>query len=71
MSSDISRVLFIHIINDTALTLHTDLLKATLKAPWSFFQTTDVGIMTNRFSQDMDLIDMKLPIWVVNTVASE
>ncbi|KAJ5720496.1 uncharacterized protein N7483_008430 [Penicillium malachiteum] len=61
---------FINIINDTALAFHTDLLKATLSAPWSFFQTTDVGIMTNRFSQDMDLIDMKLPLWVVNTVAN-
>ncbi|OJJ47369.1 hypothetical protein ASPZODRAFT_64884 [Penicilliopsis zonata CBS 506.65] len=63
-------LLFINIINDTALTLHTDLLKATLKAPWSFFQTTNVGTMTNRFSQDMDLIDMKLPIWLINTVAN-
>ncbi|KAJ5627096.1 hypothetical protein N7528_004523 [Penicillium herquei] len=63
-------LLFIKIINDTALSLHTDLLKATLSASWSFFQTTDVGSMTNRFSQDMDLIDMKLPLWVVNTVAN-
>ncbi|PYH88753.1 hypothetical protein BO71DRAFT_435441 [Aspergillus ellipticus CBS 707.79] len=63
-------LLFINIINDTALTLHTDLLNATLKAPWSFFQTTNVGTMTNRFSQDMDLIDMKLPLWVVNTAAN-
>ncbi|KAJ5702177.1 hypothetical protein N7488_009725 [Penicillium malachiteum] len=63
-------LLFIKIINDTALSFHTDLLKATLSAPWSFFQTTDVGSMTNRFSQDMDLIDMKLPLWVVNTVAN-
>ncbi|KAJ5642801.1 hypothetical protein N7490_006801 [Penicillium lividum] len=63
-------VLYIHIMNNTALTLHTDLLKATLKAPWRFFQTTDVGTLTNRFSQDMDLIDMKLPLWVMYTVGS-
>ncbi|GAD97261.1 multidrug resistance-associated protein, putative [Paecilomyces variotii No. 5] len=63
-------LLLIHIISDTALTLHTDLLKATLKAPWHFFQTTDAGTMTNRFSQDMDLINMKLPLWLVNTVAN-
>ncbi|KAL1869218.1 hypothetical protein Plec18167_007884 [Paecilomyces lecythidis] len=63
-------LLLIHIINDTALTLHTDLLKATLKAPWDYFQTTDTGTMTNRFSQDMDLIDMKLPLWLVNTIAN-
>ncbi|KAJ5976667.1 hypothetical protein N7501_000009 [Penicillium viridicatum] len=31
------------------------------EAPLSFFHTTDTGTMTNRFSQDMDLIDMTLP----------
>ncbi|KAK0634859.1 putative ATP-binding cassette transporter [Bombardia bombarda] len=52
---------FIRVINNTALKLHSDLLDATLKAPFSFFQTTDTGTITNRFSQDMDLIDMTLP----------
>ncbi|KAJ5765749.1 hypothetical protein N7520_005308 [Penicillium odoratum] len=63
-------LLFIRVINDTALALHTALLKVTLEAPWSFFQTTDVGSMTNRFSQDMDLIDMKLPLCVANSLAN-
>jgi len=31
------------------------------RAPFSFFQDTDTGTITNRFSQDMDLIDMALP----------
>jgi ATP-binding cassette subfamily C (CFTR/MRP) protein 1 len=31
------------------------------RAPFSFFQKTDTGTITNRFSQDMDLIDMTLP----------
>ncbi|KAK4204615.1 P-loop containing nucleoside triphosphate hydrolase protein [Triangularia verruculosa] len=52
---------FVNIINDTAIKLHFDLLRSTMKAPLSLFQTTDVGTITNRFSQDMDLIDMKLP----------
>ncbi|PWY72279.1 putative multidrug resistance-associated protein [Aspergillus heteromorphus CBS 117.55] len=60
-------LLFMKIINDTAMGLHTDLLASTLNAPMSFFQTTDTGSVTNRFSQDMDLIDMNLPICVMNT----
>ncbi|PKK47316.1 hypothetical protein CI102_9091 [Trichoderma harzianum] len=54
--------LFVNIINDTALKLHDDLLKATLGAPYHFFHTTNTGSITNRFSQDMDLIDMALPV---------
>ncbi|POR31354.1 Uncharacterized protein TPAR_08439 [Tolypocladium paradoxum] len=54
-------VFFIRIINNTALQLHSDLLEATLGAPFDFFQRTDTGTITNRFSQDMDLIDMTLP----------
>lgn len=55
------RIFFIRVINNTALKLHADLLEATLRAPFSFFQKTDTGTITNRFSQDMDLIDMTLP----------
>ncbi|OJJ45854.1 hypothetical protein ASPZODRAFT_98811 [Penicilliopsis zonata CBS 506.65] len=54
--------LIILIINSTALNLHTYLLRATLRAPFSFFQT-DHGSLTNRFSQDMDLVDMALPLY--------
>ncbi|KAI1781491.1 P-loop containing nucleoside triphosphate hydrolase protein [Hypoxylon cercidicola] len=59
---------FIRIINDTAIKLHGDLLMATLRqariirvAPLGFFQMTGTGEITNRFSQDMNLIDMTLP----------
>ncbi|KAJ5544757.1 hypothetical protein N7535_006857 [Penicillium sp. DV-2018c] len=58
-------LLIIGIINDTAQALHSDLLKATLNAPYSFFQKTDSGATANRFSQDMDLIDMKLPMFAI------
>ncbi|PWY93092.1 multidrug resistance-associated protein [Aspergillus sclerotioniger CBS 115572] len=60
-------LLFMKAINGTALGLHTDLLASTLNAPFSFFQTTDTGTLTNRFSQDMDLIDMTLPICLINS----
>ncbi|CEJ92591.1 hypothetical protein VHEMI08233 [[Torrubiella] hemipterigena] len=58
-------VFFIKIISETALKLHDDLLRATINAPFYFFQTTDAGTITNRFSQDMDLIDMTLPAHAV------
>lgn len=34
----------------------------------SFFSTTDIGRTTNRFSQDLQLVDMELPLSVLNTV---
>ncbi|KAK0656433.1 ABC transporter [Cercophora newfieldiana] len=59
------RTFCIRVINNTALKLHADLLDATLRAPFSFFQKTDTGTVTNRFSQDMDLIDMTLPMQAI------
>ncbi|KAL6920991.1 hypothetical protein FSST1_005017 [Fusarium sambucinum] len=42
--------------------LHEQLLKAVCKAPLHFFTTTENGSILNRFSQDMSLIDMSLPL---------
>lgn len=39
-------------------------------APMSFFSNTDTGVTINRFSQDLMLIDMELPISALNTFAS-
>ncbi|KAJ5634865.1 multidrug resistance-associated protein [Penicillium herquei] len=61
-----SWALIIGMITNTALTLHSDILKTTVQAPFSFLRATDTGKLTNRFSQDMDLIDMKLPIISIN-----
>ncbi|KAK4208910.1 hypothetical protein QBC37DRAFT_60766 [Rhypophila decipiens] len=49
---------------------HFKLLKTVLNAPISFFVTTDSGITLNRFSQDLQLIDMELPISALNTFAT-
>lgn len=35
------------------------------RAPFAFFQKTDAGTITNRFSQDMDLIDLNLPMQAI------
>jgi ATP-binding cassette subfamily C (CFTR/MRP) protein 1 len=46
----------------SALYLHGKLLKTVENAPLSFFTTTDSGQIVNRFSQDLSVIDMELPI---------
>lgn len=48
---------------------HSRLLRTVLTAPMSFFATTDTGITLNRFSQDLQLIDMDLPISALNFFA--
>jgi ATP-binding cassette subfamily C (CFTR/MRP) protein 1 len=47
--------------------LHDRLLQTVLNAPMAFFSTTDTGITANRFSQDLELIDMELPISLIKT----
>ncbi|KAF5859185.1 hypothetical protein ETB97_003197 [Aspergillus alliaceus] len=59
-------IIFVPMLSSTSLKLHSDLLKAALSAPFGFFKTTDTGSTTNRFGQDMELIDMMLPIYAVN-----
>ena len=49
---------------------HWSLLKTTLHAPMSFFASTDTGITLNRFSQDLQLVDMDLPLAALNTVGT-
>ena len=45
---------------------HWRILNTVLSAPMSFFSTTDTGVTLNRFSQDLQLIDMDLPISALN-----
>ena len=40
-------------------------------APMSFFSATDTGTTLNRLSQDLQLIDMDLPVSALNTSAGE
>ncbi|KAJ0162521.1 Canalicular multispecific organic anion transporter 2 [Colletotrichum tanaceti] len=57
---------FLDIITNTALKLHSDLLKTTMAASFRFLTTTDNGDILNRFSEDMQLLDMDLPSNLVN-----
>ncbi|XP_046342169.2 multidrug resistance-associated protein 1-like [Haliotis rufescens] len=48
--------------------LHSNMLETVLKSPMKFFDTTPLGRITNRFSQDINTIDKELPftfeIWM-------
>ncbi|KAJ6031456.1 hypothetical protein N7540_002188 [Penicillium herquei] len=50
--------------------LHDDILKTLFRAPLSFFTETDIGVTTNLFSQDLNLIDTELPDATVSTLFS-
>ncbi|KAL9109116.1 MAG: hypothetical protein Q9227_006207 [Pyrenula ochraceoflavens] len=46
----------------TGIRLHGIVLQTVVHAPMAFFSKTDTGSLTNRFSQDMQLIDASLPL---------
>lgn len=57
----VSLVCFRTMISVSGAKLHKEALGTVINAPLSFFTTTDIGIVTNLFSQDMTLIDGELP----------
>ncbi|KAJ5885116.1 hypothetical protein N7495_009626 [Penicillium taxi] len=52
----------------TSRCFHEILLKTTMSATTSFLTSTDIGKTTNRFSQDLELIDSELPETLERTV---
>ncbi|PYH40847.1 putative ABC multidrug transporter [Aspergillus saccharolyticus JOP 1030-1] len=62
-------IFIVTIISRSAIKLHDNVLTSTFRAPFQFFHDADIGSITNRFSQDMDLIDMRLPIEALNVIA--
>ncbi|GKU01234.1 abc transporter [Fusarium langsethiae] len=59
----------ITLINMTASAgteLHQRAILTVISAPLRFFTTTDTGVVTNLFSQDMTLLDSDLPLALTN-----
>lgn len=59
-------ICFQWIITASGASLHKTALETVINAPLWFFTTTDNGVVTNLFSQDMTLIDGELPIGLIN-----
>ncbi|KAF2439489.1 hypothetical protein P171DRAFT_490190 [Karstenula rhodostoma CBS 690.94] len=62
--------LIIEMVPRSGLAFHKRLLDTVLGSPMSFFASTDTGVTLNRFSQDLMLIDMELPVSALNTFAT-
>lgn len=60
--------LFIVSVKRAGANLHRDALRTLIRAPLRFFTSTDTGIVTNLFSQDLNLIDTELPNSLLNTL---
>ncbi|KAL4958875.1 ABC transporter [Aspergillus stella-maris] len=63
-------LMIVNMVSNSALQLHNELVKSTMRAPFQFFHKVGIGSIINRFSQDMDLIDMSLPMEAINFLAS-
>lgn len=60
--------LFIVTVKRAGAKLHLDALQTLIRAPLRFFTKTDTGVVTNLFSQDLNLIDTELPEATLNTL---
>ncbi|PQE04085.1 ABC multidrug transporter protein [Rutstroemia sp. NJR-2017a BVV2] len=63
----VSYHLSLNMVTTSSNSLHEEILRAAMHAPLTFFSTTDSGVTLNRFSQDMQLVDLTLPSALANT----
>ncbi|KAN0096080.1 putative ATP-binding cassette transporter [Hyaloscypha variabilis] len=61
---------FLYVVPGSAEELHARLLRSVMNAPLSFFTSTDTGVTTNRFSQDMSIVDKELPFALIDLIIS-
>ncbi|RYP53067.1 hypothetical protein DL768_001844 [Monosporascus sp. mg162] len=59
--------LYLNVMPRTSKNLHSAVLNAAMNAPMSFLSSIETGVLVNRFSQDMRLVDMILPRAFVGT----
>lgn len=62
--------IFITSVKKAGANIHHGALTTLRRAPLAFFTKTDTGVVTNLFSQDLNLIDTELPEATVNTLVS-
>lgn len=62
--------IFITSVSEAGANIHRNALHTLIRAPLTFFTTTDTGVITNLFSQDLNLIDTELPEATINTLVS-
>ncbi|MCJ1433569.1 hypothetical protein MMC27_002932 [Xylographa pallens] len=63
-------VMFLRVVPKTANNLHWVLLQTVMRAPLSYFSTTNTGLILNRVSQDMMLVDTQLPEALFYTISA-
>lgn len=61
-------LVLILIVKNTGAELHYAAITTVLRAPITFFTTTDTGIVLNLFSQDTTIIDVELPLSYLNVI---
>eukprot|EP00928_Gymnodinium_smaydae_P079240 TRINITY_DN63215_c0_g1_i1.p1 TRINITY_DN63215_c0_g1~~TRINITY_DN63215_c0_g1_i1.p1 ORF type:complete len:1371 (-),score=379.48 TRINITY_DN63215_c0_g1_i1:639-4751(-) len=61
VSAYVSAITMVYLSARASQHMHGDLYEALVRAPLSFFDTTPVGRIINRFSQDMENLDNMLP----------
>ena len=50
--------------------IHESLLNGVMRSPMSFFDTNPIGRIINRFSADVDSLDMLIPSQIANFIWS-
>uniref|UniRef100_A0A6B0VFE5 Putative abc transporter c family member n=1 Tax=Ixodes ricinus TaxID=34613 RepID=A0A6B0VFE5_IXORI len=53
-----------------AASFHDQLLQSVMRSPISFFDTTPMGRVINRFSRDIDLVDKDVPFYAAMNMAN-
>ncbi|KAJ5038620.1 uncharacterized protein L3040_006301 [Drepanopeziza brunnea f. sp. 'multigermtubi'] len=61
--------MWMSVVPATAGGLHEQLLSSIMNAPLSYFTTVDSGIILNRFSQDMAVINGMLPVNIFQAIS--